>query len=316
MKWIRTQEQSLPQLKSSVLTIGNFDGVHLGHQSLIHTLVESAKIMNSPSVVCTFRPHPRAVLYPEKPVHRLFDYRDQCEMMQSLNVDFLIEEKFTKDFSMMSREEFLDLYVVRHFKPVHLIVGYDFSFGKNRTGDHHFLKQYCENKSIKLTIQPALEKNSQLVSSSVIRKFLEHGDLEKAHEFLGRRYYLRGPVCVGHQRGRSIGVPTANISPEIEFVPRHGVYFTKVYWQDQLFFAITNIGYNPTFQSSELNLKVETHIFDFEKEIYGDQIKIKLFKFHRDEIKFLNVEVLKNQIQKDMLEARRYFAEHANEERQ
>ncbi len=309
MKWIRTQEESLPEFKASVLTIGNFDGLHLGHQSLILGLVTSAKNLKVPAVVCTFKPHPRAVLYPETPTHRLFDYRDQAEMIQKLGVDFLIEEKFTKDFSLMSREEFLDFYIFRHFKPVHLIVGYDFSFGKNRSGDHHFLTDYCLKKNIKLTIQPALEKNTQVISSSIIRKFLEHGDLNKTYEFLGRRYYLRGPVRVGYQRGRTIGVPTANISPEIEFVPRKGVYFTKVYWNDQTFSAITNIGFNPTFQNNESYLKVETHIFDFSQDIYGDQIKVELFHFHRDEMKFLNVESLKTQIHKDIQEAKKYFSE-------
>ncbi len=307
MKWIRTQEESLPDFTGCVLTIGNFDGLHLGHQSLISVLVDSAQKLNLPSVICTFKPHPRAVLYPETPVHRLFDYRDQAEMIQKLGVDFLIEEKFTKDFSMMSREEFLDFYIFRHFKPVHLIVGYDFSFGKNRTGDHHFLTHYCFKKNIQLTIQPALEKNTQVISSSVIRKFLEHGDLQKAYEFLGRRYYLRGPVSVGYQRGRTIGVPTANISPEIEFVPRKGVYFTKVYWNDKIFSAITNIGFNPTFQNNESYLKVETHIFDFSQDIYGDQIKVELYHFHRDETKFLNVELLKLQIQKDIQAAKLFF---------
>lgn len=312
MKWIRTQEESLPEFKGSVVTIGNFDGVHLGHQALILALVQSAKELGLPSIVCTFRPHPRTVLYPDIPTHRLFDYRDQAELIQGLGVDYLIEEKFTKDFSMMSREEFLDLYLQRHFKPMHLIVGYDFSFGKNRTGDHHFLAQYCAQKNIRLTIQNAIEKDSQVVSSSAIRKFLEHGDMLKAEDFLGRKYYLRGPVRVGHKRGRTIGVPTANISPEIEFVPRKGVYFTQVYWKNDIFPAITNIGYNPTFQSNESTLKVETHIFDFNREIYGEQIKVELFHFHRDEIKFSNTEALKQQIDKDMTEARQYFRDRGS----
>ncbi len=308
MKWIRTQEESLPELNSSVLTIGNFDGLHLGHQSLIMNLVKNAKKFNAPSIVCTFRPHPRAILYPDIPTHRLFDYRDQAEMMQNLGVDYLIEEKFTKDFSLMTSDEFIDFYIVRHFKPIHLIVGYDFSFGKNRTGDHHFLTEYCSKNKIQLTIQPALEINGQVISSSIVRKFLEHGELKKAEDYLGRKYYLRGPVRIGYQRGREIGVPTANISPEIEFTPRKGVYFTKVYWKDQIFSAITNIGHNPTFQDNELNLKVETHIFDFSKDIYGDQIKVELCHFHRDEIKFLNIDLLKNQIQKDISEAKNYFS--------
>ncbi len=307
MKWIRTQDESLPVINSSVVTIGNFDGVHLGHQQLLNQVMQQSKKNSVVSVVCTFKPHPRAVLYPDQPTHRLFDYRDQAEMMTQLGVDYLIEEKFTKDFSLMSGEEFLKLYLCRHFKPCHLVVGYDFSFGKNRTGDLDFLTQFCQQNGIGLTVQQAYEKNGQVVSSSVIRKFLEHWDLQKAEEFLGRKYYLRGPVRVGYQRGRTIGVPTANISPEIEFVPRRGVYFTNVYWRDRVIPSITNIGFNPTFQQSDSYLKVETHLFDFSQEIYGEQIKVELLHFHRDEMQFSSVDNLKAQIFKDIELAKNFF---------
>lgn len=307
MKWIRTQEESLPHLKSSCVTIGNFDGVHLGHQELIKTLVIQAKKYNVPSVVCTFKPHPRAVLYPDRPTHRLFDHRDQFEVLEQLGVDYLIEEKFTKDFSLMSAEEFLQSYVQRYFKPVHLVVGHDFNFGKDRAGDLHFIESFCKSHQIGVSLQSAFEKNGQIVSSSLIRKLLEHGNLETVEELLGRKYYLRGPVRLGYQRGRTIGVPTANISPEIEFVPRKGVYFTKVFWNEKVLPAITNIGFNPTFQNKDSYLKVETHLFDFHQDIYGEQIKVELWKFHRDEIQFPSVDQLKMQIYKDIEAGRKFF---------
>lgn len=310
MKWIHTVDQSLPHLEGSVLTVGNFDGVHLGHQKLLEELVLKAKNLNLPSVVCTFKPHPRTVLRPDLPVHRLFDYNDQAECMESLGVDYLIEEKFTKDFSLMNAEEFLDLYIVRYFKPKHMVVGYDFNFGKDRSGGKDFLKAYCVKNNIGLTVVEAYEKHGQIVSSSSIRKLLEHGDLQRAEEFLGRKYYLRGPVRVGFKRGRQIGVPTANVSPDIEFVPRKGVYFSTVYWKDKTFNSITNIGYNPTFENDNSYLKVETHIFDFNQEIYGEQIKVELLQFHRDEMKFAGVDALKQQIEKDKVEARKYFNEN------
>lgn len=307
MKWIRTQEQSLPNIQKSVLTIGNFDGVHLGHQQLIKTLVDKAKKLDLPSLVCTFKPHPLQVLHPGMPSHRLFDYRDQAENMSLLGVDYLIEEKFTKEMSLMSAVDFMDLYVVRHFNPLHIVVGYDFTFGKDRSGDHKFLEDYCHNKGIGLTQVPAMEVSGQIVSSSAIRKMIEHGDMQKASEFLGRKYYLRGPVKLGYQRGRTLGVPTANISPEIEFIPRKGVYFSRAKIKDNWYYSITNIGVNPTFENENHILKVETHIFDFSQDIYGEQIQVELDLFHRDEIKFSGIETLKIQISRDIDEAKKFY---------
>lgn len=310
MEWIRSQEQAIPHFKSSVLTIGSFDGVHLGHQKLLTILTQAARENNTVSVACTFRPHPRTILKPEEPHHRLFDYKDQFEMMSKLGVDYLIEEKFSKDFSLMSAEQFLSSYIEKIFNPVHLVVGYDFNFGKAREGNIEFLKEFCHRKGIGLTVVPPYELNGQIVSSSQIRNFLEHGELAKAEEFLGRAYYLRGPVRVGYKRGRTLGTPTANISPEIEFVPRRGVYLTWAYVGTKKYASISNIGYNPTFENSDSYLRVETHIFDFDQDIYGEHLKIDLIKFCRDEIKFNSLEALKHQIANDIRLAREFFGNH------
>lgn len=307
MEWIRSQEQALPHFKSSVLTIGSFDGVHLGHQKLLRVLVEKARENNTVSIACTFRPHPRTILKPNEPHHRLFDYKDQVEMISKLGVSYLVEEKFSKDFSLMSAEQFLTSYIEKIFNPVHLVVGYDFNFGKSREGNIEFLRDYCAKKQVGLTVVEPYELNGQIVSSTQIRNFLEHGELVKAHEFLGRPYYLRGPVRVGYKRGRTLGTPTANISPEIEFVPRKGVYFTWAYLGDRKYPSISNIGYNPTFENSDSYLRVETHIFDFDQDIYGEHLKIELVKFQRDEIKFNSLEALKHQIANDINAAREYF---------
>ncbi len=307
MKWIRTQEQSLPEITTSVLTVGNFDGVHLGHRRLIHELVNTARSEGCPAIVCTFKPHPMEVIRPEQKIHRLFDYRDQAEVIADLGVDFLIEEKFTKGLSLMSAQDFLDLYVVKYFKPKHIVVGYDFSFGQNREGDFDFLKKYCDKNGIGITQVLPLEMHGQVVSSTAIRKLIEHGDMQKASEYLGRRYYLRGPVRAGKQRGRTLKAPTANISPDIAFEPRRGVYFSRVFLGNKAYFSITNIGVNPTFESSDSNVKVETHIFNFNQDIYGQQIRVELDHFHRDEMKFSTVEMLKEQIAKDIEEAKKYY---------
>lgn len=307
MKWIRTQEQPLPHFESSVLTIGNFDGVHLGHQKLLKTLVKTANELNTKSVVCTFKPHPRTILVPNHPVHRLFDYKDQAEIMGLLGVDFLVEEKFSKDLALMPAEAYLEGYIDRFYKPKHLVVGYDFSFGNQRSGNTDFLKTFCDRKKWGLSIVPAVETDGLIVSSSQIRKMLEHGDLKKAEELLGRPYYLRGPVRVGYKRGRVLGVPTANLSPEIEFTPRQGVYFTKVRLKDKIYDGITNIGYNPTFENKDPYLKVETHLFNFNQDIYGEHISVQLCHFHRDEMKFTSIDALKLQIFKDIELGKKYF---------
>ncbi|MBC7419676.1 MAG: bifunctional riboflavin kinase/FAD synthetase [Bdellovibrio sp.] len=307
MEWIRSQDQALPHFKSSVLTIGNFDGLHLGHQKLMAELISQSKKLQAPSVVCTFRPHPRTILKPQEPHPRLFDYRDQAEMLEKLGIDFLIEEKFSKDFSLMSAEQFLEDYIEKIFHPTHLVVGYDFNFGKGRSGNTEFLRKFCETKKWGLTIVGAYEKDGQIVSSSQIRKLLEHGDLKKAEEYLGRPYFLRGPVRLGYQRGRLLGVPTANLSPEIDFIPRKGVYFTWAFLKERKMPSITNIGYNPTFEQADSYLKVETHLFNFDEDIYGEHLKVELCKFHRDEMKFGSFDLLKNQIHKDLATAKNYF---------
>ncbi len=306
MKWIRSQDEPVPHLKSSILTIGSFDGVHLGHKELLRQLIKSSVENNTCSVALTFRPHPRTVLRPSEPHHRLFDYRDQAEVMSDMGLDYLIEEKFSKDFSLMTADEFLNNYIIKSFNPKHIVVGYDFNFGKSREGNIVFLKQYCENKGICLTVVEPNQIKEQIISTSQIRLFLEHGQIKQANEFLGRKYYLRGPVRVGNKRGRTIGVPTANISPEVEFIPRKGVYVTKAYLGDQIFDSITNIGINPTFESTDSYFKVETHIFNFDQDIYGAHLKIELLHFMRDEIKFNSIDQLKNQIDFDIQAAKKY----------
>ena len=207
----------------------------------------------------------------------------------------------------MSAEEFLENYIFKNFNPKHIVVGYDFSFGKSRVGNIDFLLEFCSTRNIGVNVVEAHSQDGQVVSSSQIRLMLEHGDVKKAQEFLGRAYYLRGPVRVGNKRGRTIGTPTANISPEIEFVPRKGVYFTWAILGELRYPSITNIGYNPTFENSDSYLKVETHIFNFDRDIYGEHLKVELIKFHRDEKKFNSIEALKLQIINDITMAKNFF---------
>ncbi|MEK2645012.1 bifunctional riboflavin kinase/FAD synthetase [Bdellovibrio sp. BCCA] len=298
-------------LESSVVTIGNFDGVHLGHQQLIENVTREAQYFGVPSVVYTFHPHPVKVLHPERATYRLFDLKDQQEQFAARGIEYVIIEEFTKEFSQVSPQDFLDRYIVSRLHPKTLVVGHDFSFGADRAGNIPFLEKYCAEKGIRLIIIPPFQYEGAVVSSTRIREELKNGHVEKANELLGRTYYMRGHVEKGFQRGRTIGVPTANIHPDVEFIPRKGVYCTLTKFGGHMHPSITNIGVNPTFQENGKGpIKIETHLFDFDAHLYGLEVEVYLLHFIRDEKKFSGIDELKAQIQNDISETRRYFREH------
>lgn len=297
-------------LEASVVTIGNFDGVHLGHQQLIDNVTREAQYFGVPSVVYTFHPHPVKVLHPERATERMFDLRDQQEQFESRGVENVIIERFTTDFAKVTPSEFLNDYIVKKLNPRTLVVGHDFNFGADRAGNIPYLENFCREKGIRLIIIPPFQLQGQVVASTRIREALKQGMVEKANELLGRQYYLRGNVEKGFQRGRTIGVPTANVHPDVEFVPRKGVYFTLTNFGGHLHPSITNIGVNPTFHEDKKSpVKVETHIFDLDAQLYGVEVEVHLLHFEREEMKFSGIEELKKQIHSDILAARKFFDE-------
>jgi riboflavin kinase/FMN adenylyltransferase len=301
--------EDLPQdWSASVVSIGNFDGVHLGHQKLLRPGVLEGKALGLPIVVFTFYPHPVSVLYPERKIQRLFDLRDQREHLGQLGITHLVEQEFTLNFAKLSAADFVQFYLIDKLKVKSLVVGYDFSFGSNRLGDIPYLQKICQEKKIRLVVVSAHEENGLIVSSSKIRDELIFGDLQKVYSFLGRNYYLRGIVHHGDARGRSIGVPTANMTPTVDFVPRRGVYITQTLFHHKSYPSITNIGYNPTFHG-ETNppIKTETHLFDFDEDIYGQEIQVELLQYIRDEKKFSGIQELLTQIRADIHQAKDFF---------
>ncbi|MEK2690694.1 bifunctional riboflavin kinase/FAD synthetase [Bdellovibrio sp. GT3] len=301
-------------IESSVVTIGNFDGVHLGHQQLIETVTREAQHYGVPGVVYTFHPHPVKVLFPERQTQRMFDLRDQQERFAAGGIECVIIENFTREFAQVSAQDFLQNYVMKNLNPKTLVVGHDFNFGANRTGNISFLEGFCAQQGIRLIVIPPFQLNGQVVSSTRIREALQAGEVDKAAQLLGRRYYLRGNVEKGFQRGRTIGVPTANIHPDVEFVPRKGVYFTYTRINGHNHPSITNIGVNPTFQEDGKAgpVKIESHIFDMDAQLYGVEVEVELLYFLRDEMKFSGIDSLKQQIFSDMAAARKYFDEQKN----
>lgn len=293
---------------ASVVSIGNFDGVHLGHQKLLRQAVHEAKTLGLPVVVFTFYPHPVTVLYPERKTQKLFDLRDQREQLDRLGVTHLIEQEFTHNFAKLSASDFLQFYLREKLKVKTLVVGYDFFFGANRQGDIPYLQKLCSDQHIKLVVVPAHEEGARIVSSTKIRESLKAGDLTAVYGLLGRNFYLRGIVHHGDARGRTIGVPTANMTPTVDFVPRRGVYITQTHYKGKTYQSITNIGINPTFHSEiEPSIKTETHLFDFNEDIYGQEIQVDLLQFLRDERKFSGIQELLTQIHADIHQAKGYF---------
>lgn len=301
-------EQLPSEWGASVVSIGNFDGVHLGHQKLLRQAVQEGKQLSLPVVVFTFYPHPVSVLYPERKIQRLFDSRDQREQLDRIGITYLVEQEFTHNFAKLSAADFVQFYLIDKLNVKTLVVGYDFSFGSNRQGDIAFLENICQQKNVKLVVVQAHEEGHVIVSSSKIRDELKQGDLSKVHALLGRNYYLRGIVHHGDARGRTIGVPTANMTPTVDFVARRGVYITQTHYKNRTYPSITNIGFNPTFHG-EANppVKTETHLFDFNEDIYGQEIQVDLLEYLRDEKKFSGVKELVEQIQADIQVAKGYF---------
>lgn len=292
-------------LPSSVVTIGNFDGVHRGHQELIAVLLRAARRQGVLPVVFTFDPHPARILTPEKQIRRLFDDSDQRERLELLGVQVLIREPFHKEFSKISAPDFFENWLAKPLNPKTLVVGHDFAFGADRGGDQKFLKDACAARGIELQIVPAVMVEGAPASSSRIRQALANGDVEAAARFLGRPYYLKGEVMTGERRGRTIGVPTANLRPRMEFTPKMGVYVSRTRVGSQEFLSVTNLGVNPTFHSEPgAPLKVETHLLDFAGDLYGREIRVDLLRHLRDEQRFSGIEELKSQIAKDIAATR------------
>jgi len=302
MHFFRSLEPDLTP-SGSVLTIGNFDGVHLGHRAILQKVVEKAKAKGLPSVLLTFEPHPIQVLFPERKLRRLFSVEDLRVQVEKLGLDTLIVQNFDQDFAALTATEFLEKKVMPALKPQELVVGHDFNFGANRSGTLDFLTDWCAKTKLSLLVQSPIEVDGERVSSRRIRELITAGDVSRARVFLNRPFYLEGVVEKGAGRGRTIGIPTINIQPR-EFVqPRVGVYVSETEIGGLKFRSVSNLGVSPTF-GPDLEIKLETHIFDFDENVYGQSVRVELLQYLRDEKKFASVDELKAQIAIDMQKAR------------
>ena len=293
--------------EKACVTIGNFDGVHLGHQQLFAEVVKRASANQGCSVVVTFDPHPLRVLRPNG-ILLISTIAQKIEQIDKAGIDHLVIIPFDRSFASTTAEQFVQDILLDTIGMSELVVGYDYAFGKGRSGDTEFLKAQGKQKNFPVTVVEAFYENDLLVSSTQIRKLVAEGRMRDARALLGRPYQIRGVVQVGKKRGGSeIGYPTANLKVnEEDLVPRIGVYAVQVICEGVCYGGVLNIGYNPTF--GDQKLVAETHIFDFNKDIYGKPIKLNLLKFLRDEKKFTGVPDLAEQIGRDADEAKKVLS--------
>ncbi len=293
---------SIPHIKNPAITVGMIDGVHLGHQTILNELVRQARKFNGESVVITFCPHPRSVVS-NNPVSLLNTLNEKLAIMQEKGIDHVIVLPFTREFSVLSPENFIKdlLFEKLHFKT--FIVGYDHHFGKNRDGDFELVNKLAITLNFNAVQVPAFQMDNINISSTKIRDALLSGQITTANKFLGYPYSLTGTVIKGERLGHQLGFPTANLKvPAEKLIPANGVYAVKVACRTgQQFYGMLNMGVKPTVNSNAGKLFIEVHIFDFNRNIYGETITISFLGKIREEKKFSNTDALKKQIEKDKI---------------
>lgn len=300
---------ALEEIRNPVLTIGTFDGVHIGHQKIIEQLNSEAQKIGGESVLFTFYPHPKQVLFPDSDHLRLIQTQsEKLIKLRECGLQNVIVFPFTKEFSRLTAVEFVRDFLVNRLKVKKLVIGYDHQFGKNREGTLEFLKNIAEVYDFEVIEIPAQEVDEVNVSSTKIRNALLEGNVELANQFLGDEFTLNGKVVHGDQLGRKIGFPTANLelSSKDKLIPALGAYVVMVRIREEMLSGMMNIGIRPTV-SHENTVRIELNIFDFNSDIYGEQLEVYLLKRIRGEKKFSSIEELKDQLQLDESIVRNYI---------
>ncbi|WP_372639876.1 bifunctional riboflavin kinase/FAD synthetase [Ancylomarina sp.] len=285
-----------------VVTIGTFDGVHLGHKKVIKRLQELAKDVNGETVIFTFYPHPRLVLNTHQDELRLINTLEEKKiLLEAAGVDHLVVYPFTKEFSKLSYTDFVEKILVGQIGMKSLVVGYDHKFGHKRKGTYEDLKVYADQLNFNIEQLDVLNVDAIDISSTKIRQALAEGDIETTNKYLGHRYFIKGIVVDGKKIGHEIGFPTANIDPQESYklVPKDGVYAVKVEIEDVIYTGMLNIGFRPTVNHQMDNRSIEVNIFDFDENIYYKNISIYFYKRIRNEQMFKGIDALKEQLVKD-----------------
>jgi riboflavin kinase/FMN adenylyltransferase len=296
----------LPEFKKAVITIGTFDGVHLGHQQIIKLLKQQATEIGGQTVIITFHPHPRKVVsHGKADVKILNTLQEKTELLDQLGIDHLVVVAFNDAFASQTAEEYIENFLVKKFHPDTIIIGYDHKFGKNRSGDYHLLEKMGEKFNYNVKEIPEHVLNQVTISSTKIREALLRNDIDTANNCLGYKYFFEGKVVEGNKLGRTIGYPTANlfIEDEEKLVPGNGVYAVQVTigTEETVYKGMMNIGMRPTVNGTKRT--IEVNIFDFDRDIYSQRMRVYLNNYLRGEVKFAGLDELKQQLAKDKIDA-------------
>lgn len=286
--------------ENSIIALGNFDGVHTGHQKLIKQTIKRAKEKNVKASILIFRENTEKTIKGENSNKKLLTSNSyKYEILQSLGIDLIYEIKFDEAFMKLDPEVFLNDFLYKNLKVKGIVVGYDYRFGYKARGDLESLKSFTDKKNISLDIIEAYKKNGKVVSSTLIRSLVENGSVGEAQDLLGRPFAIIGKVSHGKNLGKKMGFPTANIMPKKQYIlPKYGVYDTDVIIDNKKYKAATSVGNNPTFKNE--GVKIEANILDFNQDVYGKIIRIDFIKRLRDMLVFDNVEDLFEQIKRDV----------------
>jgi riboflavin kinase/FMN adenylyltransferase len=287
---------------SPAVTIGSYDGLHLGHQEIIKRAIERARDEGGEAVVITFEPHPVKFLHPELQIPLITPYRKKMMLLERFGVDVTINLPFTKDLAQQSAEEFIQGIVQERIAPRWVIVGFNFTFGKDRTGTAEALVELGERYGFAVEIVPPYTVNGEVVSSTRIRELIAEGSITEANRMLGRDFIIMGRVMHGHARGKGLAFPTANLEITSDLYPKNGVYAATVAQGEETYHGVVNIGTNPTFDDAEF--AVEVFLFDYEGDLYGKELRVALVDRLRDEQTFPSPEALVHQIEKDVQKAK------------
>ena len=286
------------KLPNAVVTIGNFDGVHLGHREIFRRVKQTAAELGGVSVVVTFVPHPLKVLAPGKSPQLINTYAEKELLIEASGIDYLIEIPFDEELAAISAREFIRTVLVDRIGVQKLVIGYDYAFGRNREGDVALLKRLGDEFSFNVEVLEPISIGSTVFSSTTIRTMIKAGNVKGIVPLLGRHFSLGGTVIHGHHRGKDLGFPTANLETDKELLPKEGVYAVKVKVDDVLYDGACNIGTNPTFNDDKL--AVETYLFDFKGDIYGKNVRLYFIDRLRGERTFADIPSLRKAIERDI----------------
>jgi riboflavin kinase/FMN adenylyltransferase len=291
--------ENFPADEASIVTIGTFDGVHLGHQQILKQLIDTSRKSKLKSVLLTFFPHPRMVLQPDVPMHLIQTIEERERALAKTGLDYLVIHPFSAEFSRLSADDYVKRVLVQQLNVQKVVVGYDHRFGRNRTASLEDMYHYADIYDFELIEIDAKKIYSTAVSSTKIRKAIDEGNIELANTYLGQPFTLEGMIVHGDKRGRELSYPTANMdlkNPH-KIVPKQGVYLVKSNLSNRVVYGMMNIGTKPTFDASMPS--IEVHFFDWNGDLYGQAVQVELLKWVREERKFSSVEELQTQIQAD-----------------